>query len=152
MSCSPSSSFIRRWAVDGSRASSPYSAASKRPPQGLGAARLELEPPADLERARAARSEDLADPLRRLSKRCRVVQVEVVAAEIRVIENVEALAEHREHVALAERELLGQAEILRVERPAEAVVLRQGERRDRLPARVRLAGVGVVPIRDGARQ
>src|SRR5262249_29863304 len=114
-------------------------------------ARLELNPAAQLERARPARPKDLAGAAGRLAKReglvggCYLVEVEAVSAEIRDVENVETLCEQRELVALAVGERLRQSNVLRTEVVPQSIIRRQDYGWNRLAQGVLATSHTLVP-------
>src|SRR5215471_11585225 len=107
----------------------------------------ELNSAADLERARATRSEHLSGAAGRLAERrglvgrSHLVEIEAIAAQVGDVENVEHLAEQRQLPPLTVGERLGETDVLRDEVVAEGVVLGQEDGRDHLAQGVLRAGV-----------
>ena len=77
-----------------------------------------------LKRARAARSEDLGGPAGGLAERC-AGQIAAIAGEVRIVVQVEHLANERQAPALAKHERPAQAQIQRVEIVVQRVAIRQ---------------------------
>src|SRR5580693_633518 len=90
---------------------------------------LEANAPAQLDRSRSTLPQALTKPCSGLAESLRggIGAVDRIGAidEVGDVERVEHLSHHRELVSLLERELLGEAEILRENRSREGVAIRQ---------------------------
>src|ERR1700722_4293060 len=108
---------------------------------------LKRKPATQLERARAARAEDIGRRAGWHAKSCRrACQIIAVPAQIGDVENVETLAEDRQPGPLgAQMENLGHSNILRIEAARKRKIGGQRNRRNHSGSG-RLAGIGLVEL------